>query len=425
MRIHQPERPDTGEVTVVGIGADGWNGLSAEARTAVAGADVLFGSERQLDLAPDTVHARKIAWPSPLLDRLEQVLGEHANKRVCVLASGDPLLSGIGSTLVRRLGAGAVRIVPAESSVTLARARLGWSFEETEVISSVARSVHRVSRALGPGKRILVLSSGAETPGEIAEVLRARGYGASTLTVLENLGAEEESHCTGSAGDWLHPECQALNVVAIHCVADAGTPPLATVAGLPDEAFEHDGQLTKRDLRASALARLSPLAGQLLWDIGAGAGSVAIEWCRAHPSNRAVAVERDTARATRIEGNTRRLGVPDVRVIVGTAPDALPDDEQPDAIFLGGGVSTPGMVRSCLAALVPGGRLVAHGVTVESESTLASARAEHGGELTRIAVEHAAPLGDLTGWQPARTVTQLSITKHDEPEAPAVGGEYR
>ncbi|MBA0126719.1 precorrin-6y C5,15-methyltransferase (decarboxylating) subunit CbiE [Haloechinothrix sp. YIM 98757] len=402
-------QPTNDVLTVVGIGADGWSGLTDGAREEIGACDVLFGGRRQLDLVPASVPATRVEWPSPLLPALDGLLAEHAGRRRCVLASGDPLLSGIATTLITRYGQAPVRVVPALSSVTLARARLGWSFEETEVISSVARSVDRVARALAPGRRLLVLSSTAGTPGEVAGLLADRGYGASTLTVLENLGADGERSYQGTARDWSHPPGADLNVVAVECAADAGTVPHATVAGLPDDAFEHDGQITKRDLRAAALARLAPMPGQLLWDIGAGAGSVAVEWCRAHPSNRALALERDPTRAARIERNAHLLGVPDLRVATEAAPDGLPADERPDAIFVGGGVSAPGMVPACVDTLAPGGRLVAHAVTVEAESALLAAYRDYGGELVRIGAEHATPLGGFTGWQPARTVTQYSL----------------
>lgn len=391
-------------IVVVGIGADGWDGLSAVARAAVAGAEVLFGSERQFALVPPGA-ADRIPWPSPLLPQLSGLLEAHARRRICVLASGDPLLSGIGTTLIRTFGATAVHVIPTVSSVTLARARLGWSFEETEVITTVGRSVHRVTRALAPGRRVLVLSSDATTPAAIAALLRDRSYGPSRMTVLENLDAPDERRIDGTAQDWAHPDVAALNVVGIECDG----PGLSLVAGLPDDAFEHDGQLTKRDLRASAIARLAPIPGQLLWDVGAGAGSIAIEWLRANAANRAVAFERSPERAARITRNAERLGVPDLEVVTGDAPDSLPAGQKPDAIFVGGGVSIPGMLDICLARLGPGGRLVAHGVTLESETALTAAYAKHGGELTRISVEHAAPLGGFTGWQPARTVTQWSV----------------
>ena len=380
-------------ITVVGIGADGWAGLSESARAAISGAEVVFGGPRQLAYLPES--APKVPWPSPLLPALDGLLAEHAGRRVCVLASGDPLLSGIGTTLVKRLGIEDVEILPALSSVTLARARLGWSAEETEVVTVVGRDVHRVNRVLAPGRRVLVLGS---TSAALGDLLTARGYGDSRMTVLEELGGPGERRFDG----WTHPG-SVLSIVAVECAAG---PALSLVAGLPDNAFEHDGALTKRDLRASALARLAPTPGELLWDIGAGAGSIAIEWSRAHPLNRAIAVERDPQRAARIGRNANTLGVPELHVVTGSAPEALADLPEPDAIFVGGGVTVRGVLDGCLAT---GVRLVAHGVTLESEQALARAYTEHGGELIRLSVEQATPLGGFTGWTPGRTVTQWSV----------------
>ncbi|MCP2163363.1 precorrin-6y C5,15-methyltransferase (decarboxylating) subunit CbiE [Goodfellowiella coeruleoviolacea] len=393
-------------IVVVGVGADGWAGLAEPARAALAGCDVLFGGRRHLDLVPLDVD--KVAWPSPLLPALDELFAAHDGRRIGVLASGDPLLSGIGTTLVHRYGVDRVRVLPGVSSVALARARLGWSAETTEVVSVVGRSVHRISRVLAPGARVLVLGADADSPAAVAALLTARGYGQSRLTVLEQLAGPAERRVAGLAHAWSHPPGDPLAVIAVECV---GSPALPTLPGLPDDVFEHDGQLTRRELRAAALARLAPLPGQLLWDVGAGAGSVAIEWSRAHPANRAVAVERDATRAGRISRNADRLGVPELRVVTGDAPAALAGLPEPHAVFVGGGTTAPGLLDTCWAALAPGGRLVAHAVTLESEQALALAHRDRGGELIRIAVEHAAPLGRFTGWTPARTVTQWSVSK--------------
>jgi precorrin-6Y C5,15-methyltransferase (decarboxylating) len=388
-----PKVREESPITVVGIGADGWAGLSGSARAAVVRADVVFGSPRQLGYIPES--GSKVPWPSPLLPALDGLLAEHAGRKICVLASGDPLLSGIGTTLLNRLGPERVTVVPALSSVTLARARLGWSAEGTEVVTVVGRDVHRVNRVLAPGRRVLVLGS---TAAAIGELLKARGYGDSRIIVLEDLGGPGERRSDG----WTHAD-SGLAVLAVECAAG---PVLSLVGGLPDDAFEHDGQLTKRDVRASALARLAPTPGELLWDVGAGAGSVAIEWSRADAENRAIAVERDPDRAVRISRNAETLGVPELRVVSGSAPDALADLPAPDAVFVGGGLTVPGVLDACLATKA---RLVAHGVTLESEQALARAYNEHGGELVRLSVERAAPLGGFTGWTPARTVTQWSF----------------
>jgi precorrin-6B C5,15-methyltransferase / cobalt-precorrin-6B C5,C15-methyltransferase len=392
---------------VVGIGADGWPALPEPARALVAAAEVVLGAPRQLGLLPVIAGQRRRAWPSPLREGLPELLAglaaELDRAAVVALASGDPLLAGIGTTLVDLLGPEKVAVVPAVSSVALARARLGWAAETVEVVRDPATVV----RHLAPGRRILVLSPDRTTPARLAPALTERGFGASRFTVLADLGGADESAHRSTAADW-SGDAPALHVLAIECL---GGPGHGLLAGLPDDAFSDDGQLTRRDLRASALARLAPRPGQLLWDVGAGAGSVAVEWLRAHPSCRAVAVERDPARAARVTRNAEALGVPGLTVVTGAAPDALAGLPDPDAVFVGGGATVPGVLDSCWSALRPGGRLVVHGVTVETEAALAGAYGRRGGELTRISVEHAAPLGGFTGFTPARTVTQWAVTK--------------
>ncbi len=392
---------------VVGIGADGWAGLAEPARALVSSAEVVLGSARHLGLLPVTSGQRRIDYPTPLRAGLPELLAtlrpELSRGAVVALASGDPLLAGIGTTFVDLLGSECVHIVPAVSSVALARARLGWPAETVHVLRDPAT----LFTHLAPGRRILILSTDAGTPAQVAAGLVERGFGGTAMTVLADLGAADESVRRTSAADWSGP-APALHVLALECV---GATSHGLLGGLPDDAFEHDGQLTKRDLRASALARLAPQPGQLLWDVGAGAGSIAIEWMRAHPSCRAVAVERDPRRAERIHRNAGTLGVPGLQVITAAAPDALAGLPRPDAVFVGGGATAPGVLDRCWAALPPGGRLVAHGVTVQTESALAAVYQANGGELTRIAVEHATPLGGLTGWAPARTVTQWWGTK--------------
>jgi precorrin-6Y C5,15-methyltransferase (decarboxylating) len=388
---------------VVGIGADGWDALPQPTRDLVGSAEVVLGAPRQLELLPDIAGQRRVLWPSPLRERLPGLLDELADRApVVALASGDPLVAGIGTTLLDLFGRESVIVVPTVSSVALARARLGWPAETVEVV----RDPGTVVRHLAPGRRILVLSQDRHTPAQVSRALTEHGFGASRFTVLADLGGADESVRQVNASNWVG-DAPALHVLAIEC---AGGPGHGLLAGLPDDAFEHDGQLTKRDLRTAALSRLAPQPGQLLWDVGAGAGSVAIEWMRAHATCRAVAVERDPSRAARARANAGRLGVPSLAVVTGAAPSALAGLSTPDAVFVGGG-ATPEVLDTCWSALPAGGRLVAHGVTVETEALLAAAYGERGGELTRIAVEHAAPLGGRTGWTPARTVTQWAVTK--------------
>ena len=398
-------------MVVVGIGADGWDGLSPRARRAVEDADVLRGSARQLALVPDVVPADRVPWPSPMAPALAALLEEHPGRRVVVLASGDPMLSGVGTALVRLHGAGAVEVLPHPSSVTLACARLGWAVEEAQLVSVVGRPVELVAPHATPGRRLLVLGSDTRTPAAVAAVLTDRGYGASRVVALAQLGGPAERRFTGTAAGWPHAETDPLVVTAVEVVADPATVPLPTVPGLPDDAYAHDGQLTKRDVRAVTLARLAPLPGRLLWDVGAGAGSIGIEWMRVHPSCRAVAVESSAERSDRIRRNAARLGVPGLQVVEGRAPAALEGLPAPDAVFVGGGLTSEGLLEACWAALRPGGRLVANSVTVEGEAVLARWRSRVGGELTRLSVTHAAPVGGYTGWRPAMPVTIWSVTR--------------
>jgi len=398
-------------VTVVGIGADGWDGLSPAARRAIGSAEVLRGSARQLGLVPDEVGAERVPWPSPMALAVRELPTAHPGRRVVVLASGDPMTSGIGTTLVRWFGAAAVDVVPHPSSVTLACSRMGWSVEETQVVSVVWRPLDLLAAQVTPGRRLVVLGADGTTPAQVAERLRRWGYGASRLTALAQLGGPDERSFTGTAADWTHTDTDPLVVTAVEAVADPGTVPLPTVPGLPDDAYASDGQLTKRDVRAVTLSRLVPLPGQLLWDVGAGAGSIGIEWMRVHPSCRAVAVEAVAERAHRVRQNAARLGVPGLQVVEGAAPEALGDLPTPDAVFVGGGATVPGVLENCWSALPPGGRLVANAVTLESEAVLAQWRARVGGSLTRLLVAHAEPVGGFTGWKPAMPVTIWSVTK--------------
>lgn len=403
-------------VTVIGIGADGWAGLSQAARRELHAAEVLMGGARQLGLVPEP-SAERVVWPSPVLPALGALIAAHRGRRLCVLADGDPMFHGIGATLVRLLGADRVRVLPHLSPVSLACARLGWAAEQVEVVSLAGRPAEVLYPAIHHGRRVLLLSADGHTPAEVAGLLASRGYGASSMTVLERLGGAEERVISGTAGHWSLPVAHELNVVAVECRADPGTVPLPRLPGLPDEVFEHDGRLVGSEVRAVVLSRLAPAPGELLWDVGAGAGDIGVEWMRAHPENRAVAVEPDSPRATLIARNAAALGVPGLEVVADAAPGALAGLDPPDAVFIGGGVTVVGVVEGCWAALRPGGRLVADAVTVESEAVLASWHGELGGELIRLAVSRAEPAGGFTGWRPLRPVTIWTVVKPPDPEA--------
>jgi precorrin-6Y C5,15-methyltransferase (decarboxylating) len=394
-------------ITVVGIGADGWEGLGEPARAAVLAADLLVGGERQLALVPDAPAERR-GWPSPLTALVDELV-ETDGRAVCVLASGDPMLHGVGATFARRLAPGRLRVIPHASAHALACARLGWPASEVELISAVARPAEVIAPALQPGRRLVAYVGDRTGAAAVARVACERGYGPSRLVVLEELGGPGERIEESTAREWGDRAAAPLHTVALEARGDPGAPLLGRTPGLRDDAYEHDGQITKRHVRAVTLAALVPVPGQLLWDVGAGSGSIAIEWLRAAPGARAIAIERDAERAERIGRNALRLGVPALEIVAGTAPGALDGLDAPDAIFIGGGLTAEGLFERCGEALRPGGRLVANAVTVEGEGILGQAHARWGGTLVRLAVQHAEALGGLTGWRPAMPVTQWEL----------------
>ena len=396
-------------LSVVGIGEDGMDGLSPAARALLEAAEVLVGGARHLAMVPPDGRER-LAWPSPprlLLDRLD----ERRGRRVCVLATGDPMCFGVGNMLVRRFRREEMSILPAPSAFALACARLGWPEHEAELLTLHGRPLSLLEGALRPGARPVLLSADASTPAAVARLLAERGYGDSRMWVLERMGGPAERVLEGRAGAWPHPPGADLNTIALDLAAGPGAALRPRVPGLPDEAFASDGQLTKREVRAATLAALAPAPRALLWDIGAGSGSVAIEWLRAERTARAVALEPRADRRATIAANAAALGAPRLEVREGRAPAALAGLEAPDAVFVGGGASEPGVLDACWDALRPGGRLVANVVTVEGEAAVLERRARLGGDLARIAVARAAPVGPFTGWRPLMPVTQWSVAK--------------
>ncbi len=402
--------PNLPWLTIVGIGEDGVGGLSEAALRAITAAEVLVGGERHLAMVPDQ-EAERLVWPSPfnaLIEKLER----RRRARVCVLASGDPMLYGVGTTLLKHFPVGETVVIPAPSAFALACARLGWARADVECLTLHGRPVELLHPAVQPGACILALSADGTTPARVAALLRGRGYGPSRVTVLERMGhAFQETRVEGTAADWVDQPHADLNTIAVECVAEPGVPLLPRVPGLPDEAFRHDGQITKREVRAVTLAALAPVPGQTLWDVGAGCGSIAIEWMRAAPRARAMAIEPRADRLALIAGNAAALGVPGLRIVEGTAPAALNALPAPDAVFVGGGMTAPGVVEACWDALPPGGRFVANAVTLEGEQALIGLYARLGGSLTQLSVSRAANLGSFSGWQPFRPVTQLAVVK--------------
>ena len=396
-------------LAVVGIGEDGLAGLAPTARALVETAQVLVGGGRHLGMVP-AGGAERLLWERPI-DRTITAIAERRGRNVTVLASGDPLWYGVGVILIRRFSPDEMTIVPQPSAFSLAASRLGWPVADCAIVTLHGRPLDTLRLHLAPGRRILALAENGDTPRVVAQLLTGLGWGRSHLIVLANLGGTREAIVEEDAQSWGDRRVADLNTIAIACLGAPGTRALPLFAGLPDNAFEHDGQLTKREVRAATLAALAPLPGETLWDVGAGCGSIAIEWLRAGEGRSAVAIERRSARAAIIARNAARLGVPGVRVIAGTAPEALDDLPVPDAIFAGGGIGEPGLLQLLWTRLRPGGRLVANVVTAEGEARLLDWHTSYGGALTRLAVSRAEPLGSRHVWRSLAPVTQLAVTK--------------
>jgi precorrin-6Y C5,15-methyltransferase (decarboxylating) len=398
-------------LSIVGIGEDGVEGLSPSARGLIGAAEIVFGGRRHLSLAAPLIRGAARPWPSPFDGAADEVL-HHRGRQICVLASGDPFYFGVGAVLARAIDAREMIVVPAPSAFSLAAARLGWSLPQTTLISVHGRTLDLVRPHLQPCARILALTSDGEGAGALARLLTQSGFGASRLTVLEALGGAREHIRTTVAADFDLGIVDALNTVAIEVEAAAGARVIARSAGLADDLFEHDGQITKREVRAVTLSSLAPRRGELLWDVGAGAGSVAIEWMLADPPfMRAIAVENRTDRAARIGRNAAAFGVLQLDIVEGSAPAALAALEPPDAVFIGGGASEPGTLDAAIAALRAGGRLVVNAVTLETEALLIARHGGLGGDLIRLAVSRAGTVGEKAGWRSAIPVTQWVWTK--------------
>ncbi len=399
----------SGIVTVVGIGEDGLAGLADAARAVIRSADLLVGADRHLALVPERDGQARMPWGKDIAGVVERIGVERERKSVVVLASGDPLRHGIAARLIHRFGAEAVSVLPTVGAYSLAAARMLWPLDDPMLacVSVHALPFEGLVPFVQPGARLLILSRTGETPADVARLLVARGFGDSAMTVLERMGGASERRVDGAAGgDW-SGSFDNLNVIAVRCVAGPDALRLSRAPGLPDDTFEHDNNITKREVRAVTLAALGPLPGETLWDVGAGNGTVAVEWLRLEPSAKAVAVERDAARAARIETNASGLGAVSLTVVVGDAPGVLADLPAPDAVFIGGGIAEhPDLIDVSRAALRPGGRIVANAVTLEAQAVLQGAAARMGGELVRIGISRAEPVGGFTAFKSAIDVLQ-------------------
>ncbi len=397
-------------LTIIGLGEDGLAGLGDEAKRCIAGASVVFGGVRHLELAAPLIAGVCHQWLSPFERSVEAVVALRGTP-VVVLASGDPFFFGVGVTLSRQIVRSEMRVLPAPSSFSLAASRLGWALQDAAIVSLHGRPIDLIRPHLQPGSRILALTSDEHGLGQLAELLVSNGFGQSKLTVLEALGGGQERVTSQLAAEFSLTDINALNICAIEVVAETGARILPLAKGLDDRLFEHDGQITKREVRALTLSALAPRRGELLWDVGAGSGSIGIEWMLSDPAMRAIAIEGSDERAERIRRNAATFGVPGLTVVQGTAPDALAGLLSPDAIFIGGGGSEEGVMAAAIVALKAGGRLVANAVTTQMEAVLLEHHARIGGSLIRIDIARASPVGAMTGWRAAMPVTQWSWVK--------------
>ncbi len=392
---------------IIGIGEDGLDGLSPATRAVLEAAEIIIGGDRHHTLSA-SITAKRLSWPSPFNALIEQ-LESFRGRRVAVLATGDPLWFSVGARIGRAIDPSQIVYHPQLSAFQLAAARMGWSLPDVETLTVHGRPVEQMIAFIQPDQRLLVLTTGAQTPAQIAKFLSERGYGRSRMAVLAAMGGADEARFDGIAKSWAHvvPE---FNTLAVECIADPDAALLPRIPGLDDALFQSDGTMTKQEVRAVTVAKLMPMRGALLWDIGCGCGSVAIEWMRAAHYARAIGIEPRADRRTMAAANALALGAPKLELIEGTAPDCLADLPAPDAIFIGGGMSDE-TFDAAWSALRPLGRLVANAVTLESEAQLLALHKTHGGLLTKIAVNRAEPVGRLTGWRPLMPVTQWSLVK--------------
>jgi precorrin-6Y C5,15-methyltransferase (decarboxylating) len=397
-------------LSIIGIGEDGIEGLSPLARRLIADARLVVGGARHLDLARSLISGEHLVWPTPLHQAFD-LIAARCGEPVVVLASGDPFNYGVGKQLAGRFLPEEMLCLPQPSAFSLAAARMSWPLQDTTQISLHGRALEGIIRHLSPGARILALCWDGTTPAKLAALLAERGMGGSRLTVLEAIGGPQERVRSAIASAFDLQDVNALTTVAIEVIAEPTAPVISLAPGLADSLFEHDGQLTKREIRAVTLAALAPRPGELLWDVGLGAGSVAIEWLLRHASLRAIGIEARQDRADRAARNALALGAPDLKIVVGIAPAVFHGLAAPDAAFIGGGISDEGVFEAVWARLKSGGRLVANAVSLEGEARLVGLFGTLGGELVRLAVSHARPIGTMHGFKPAMPVTQWRVTK--------------
>lgn len=393
---------------IIGIGEDGVEGLSSTALASLSAAEVIVGGDRHHKLAPSP-DAKRIAWPSPF-DAMIDEIKAHKGKRIVILVTGDPLWYSVGARILKAIPKEEVRFFPQLSAFQWAACRMGWSLADVDTVTVHGRAVSQILPYLAPNNKMLVLTKDASSPAAVAKLLCERGFGKSLMSVLAALGGENEQRFDGNAESWCH-DVPDFHTLAIECIADSDARWFSRVGGLPDGAFVHDGQLTKRLIRSATLSALAPYPDAVLWDIGAGCGSVSIEWMRAARGAMAVAIEQDDERLNMIRENAVRLGTEKIEIVEGEAPQVLEGLQAPDAVFIGGGMTKDGIFEACWLALRAGGRLVANAVTLESERKLLEFQTKYGGNLSRLSVQEAIPVGRFNGWKPLMPVTQWVVVK--------------
>jgi precorrin-6B C5,15-methyltransferase / cobalt-precorrin-6B C5,C15-methyltransferase len=396
-------------LTIIGIGEDGFEGLSSKARLALASSQNIIGSKRTLAMLPENT-ATHYEWPQPFSAVVDQLKPLHGTSTT-ILATGDPMNYGVARKLLSFIPKSEVTIIPHLSAFTLAAARMGWSLPDCDCFTIHGRPAANVETFVQPDAHLLILTQDETSPAEVCRRLITRGFENSDVTVLENLGGEKEKITTFKANALPNQNWSPLNTLAVHCIASPNAKIWSRLAGLPDDAFQHDGQLTKREVRAATLAALAPAPDQLLWDVGAGAGSIAIEWMRSTRGCEAIAIEPDEARCAMIATNMDQLGTPRLKLVQGSAPDALKDLASPHAIFIGGGIDDGGVFETCWQHLRPFGTLVANTVTLEGERQLITLQEKHGGDLIRMDVSTLTNVGDMRALRPRMSVLQWRVRK--------------
>lgn len=393
-------------LTIIGVGEAGVSALGAQAKASIRAGQLIIAAPRFHDGVMAVKPGATIEnWPSPFSDIYDLIAARHG-QNIVVLATGDPMWFGAGASLIAHFGAEECEVMPGVSGFQMAAARMGWPLSGCETLTVHGRPVNALIPRLYPRGRLLVIGQDETTPAKIAALLCEHGYGQSQMSVLASVGGDQEQRfdiTANAVGDQIFPP---FHIIAIACPANA---PRESVVVLPDSAFENDGKLTKRDVRASAIAKLAPFPGAVMWDVGSGSGAVAIDFLRNAPRGKAFAIDRNADQIAMAERNALQNGVVSlhsVAVDVAAANAALTDLPQPDAIFIGGGLSAQ-VIEQCQAALRPGGVLVAHAVTLESEQTLMGVWQATGGAMARLSMHHADPVGAFHGWRPLMPVTQL------------------